>query len=1055
MQSSRRGRNQPLESWEGIKSGLIEVIDTDKDIEREFFNSSYTKLRQEIKNGEQFFQTLENNFGEHFHVVEFLINLTEDIGLHVDDGSTKVADSLREYLNGLKEYEIELNEKGLGTKCFIGREEELACIIQNLKTEKDRKGLLICGMGGMGKTSLAVEVCRHLYMEDKWNVFKIDLRGETTLRDLLRNTLTKFGERLPFSSTDNTAGGNIGESDLKYLQDLLIKRCNHEKSDTVLFLDNIDGILEKDRQRFLSFAQQLLQKSNTNSDEDDQFPSKMRIIFTAREKLISSKAVGLRRGLIQEVEIKGLNNAEAVELFTLTLGKEPDTDTVTKIVAFCGNCPLAILSLCNSIRGSELTPEQLLFQLQMNQKDAGEFDSFGIESCLEQSFRLLNKDLQRFLLELSVFRTAQFDIHAAVAIAGRSQSSKKAATALDLVHLKSRHFVEVTVEGLRRSKAYSLHPLVVQFLIKKTEGMTAEDDLIKKARSRFIEHFDGVVQSISLDLQNDPMETQRKLIQNKTHIQSFFSYLITSEGKLRQTCVDSPSVMGEFRRDELCSFILSEHERKDYYDQYIQYAKENGLILDEIYFKTAKARLFFEIDRSDECEKLLNETEDLINRENSLDEGTKSPLLGLFYWMKGRFQNARSQYKNALAMFERSLKFYQEEPELYNTDIANIYNSIGVLYYNQKEYDKSECYHRKALKMALEHMGVDAEGINIQVYYTNIATALFAQWQKQSKSSILEESNRTLLNQAEEYYTLAIYHDPKASESRAKKLTNRGKLYLKMERYDDAEQDFQESLQIRKDTLVPPNINLTHAYHNVGMFYFRKGVNPETKNKAECFVLAAKYYEEARFQIERGGLTLNDPAYELNKKYHKLALQTINDDRGLEKAKQFYLKFESGKFDKKIRRWKSIDETMTKSERLASTGKSFEKKSESNQSSDSEAEASSDSSDPDDSPVDITDEEGGDDFTEENIKSQITKSDDMAYGHEDMESSSSPQKDLGRNDEVEKMERDKLDSGIGSLASSSAGSSSNTDDVVSKRRRLVSMPSGSLEDNVFTHNDTA
>ncbi|XP_061176638.1 uncharacterized protein LOC133185451 [Saccostrea echinata] len=414
--------------------------------------------------------------------------------------------------------------------------------------------------------------------------------------------------------------------------------------------------------------------------------------------------------------------------------------------------------------------------------------------------------------------------------------------------------------------------------------------------------------------------------------------------------------------------------------------------------------------------------------------------------MKGRFHNARTYYKNALAMFEKSLSFYQKEPELFETDVANIHNSIGVLYYNQKEFEKSESCHRQALEMTLGQEGVDAEGINIQVYYTNIATALVAQWQKLSKSSSLEESHRQLLNQAEEYYTLAIYYDPKASESRAKKLTNRGKLYLRMERYDEAEQDFLESLQVRKDTLVPPNINLTHAYHNVDMFYFRKGINPKTMNKVDCLLRAVDFYEEVKFQIERGGMTAEDTAYKDIVKTHKLALKAINDDRRLEQAKQFYQSFESGLFDKKIRKWKSIDKTMTKSERLASTGKIFDNDSESNH-SDSEAETSSDSSSDRNSSVEITDEEDGGDVLEEDSQPQNGKSDDEQGN---MEFLSSTQKDLIQNVEMEKMGRDKLDSGIGSLTSSCTGSSSNTDDVVKKRRRLVSMPSGSLEDNVFT-----
>jgi hypothetical protein len=73
-------------------------------------------------------------------VVEFLINLTEVIRLHLDAGVTKVADVLRRYLQGVKDYDDELTKKGLGTKCFVGREFEIACIMNTLKHEDKRKG---------------------------------------------------------------------------------------------------------------------------------------------------------------------------------------------------------------------------------------------------------------------------------------------------------------------------------------------------------------------------------------------------------------------------------------------------------------------------------------------------------------------------------------------------------------------------------------------------------------------------------------------------------------------------------------------------------------------------------------------------------------------------------------------------------------------------------------------------------------------------------------------------------------------------------------------------
>ncbi|XP_048767216.1 uncharacterized protein LOC125674182 [Ostrea edulis] len=929
-----RVRSQPLDAWNGIKCRLIDIINTDRDTEREFLILSTSKVGREVKNGEQFFEILENKYSEHCHVVEFLINLTEEIRLHVDDGVTKVGDELRRYLEDVRDYDDKLTEKGLGAKCFVGREIEIAGIMETLKQENERKGLLICGMGGMGKTSLAIEICRHLYIEAKWNVYKVDLREETTLRDLIRNTLTRLGENLTFSASSQSTEATVEDNHLTYLKQLLIQRCDQTTNSALLF-DNIDDILEKDRQRLLVFVQQLLQKLASSPRKNN-----MRILFTAREKLLNSNTIPLLSGLIQETEIRGLSEEVSIGLFSMTLIMESSVDTAKKIVALCGNCPLAILSLCNSIRNSDITAEKLLFNLQMTQHNAGGLQSFGVGSCLKQSFNRLNRELCRYLVMLSVFRTAKFDIYAANAIAGRSKSRGKALTSLDLVHLKSCHFVEIAVQefSVGRSKAYCLHPLVVQFLINEIDTQEGYDKFHKLAKNRFIEYFDEVVLSISLDLHTHPTKFQKSLIENKTHIQSFFNYVITSGRNLQKVCVDSSSVVSEFRKDELCSVVLSDHERNQYYDQYIKYAKENGLVLDEIHFKTMKTRLYYDIDRSDECHKLLRETENLVNNNASLIEGPANPVLAHFYWMRGRLLNAKSHYKDALTMMEKSISYYQNDSELFKTEIANIYNSVGVIYYNQRDFEKSEAYHEKALEMAKEQLSqeeVEAVGINMQVYYTNIATALVAQWQKQIHLS--EKPHSPLLIKAEEYYTRAVHHDPIPSESRAKKLTNRGKLYLKMEKYDDAEQDLSESLQIRKNVSVPPNANLTHAYHNIGRYYVLRGKNPKTENQLECFKKALEYYKEAKCQIRIGGLSVTDPIYKDIVKFHKLTLKVLNDGRGLEQIKQFYQEFESGKFNKKIWKWRNIDETMTKCECLASTGKILQTYSESeSDSSDSE-----------------------------------------------------------------------------------------------------------------------
>lgn len=109
---------------------------------------------------------------------------------------------------------------------------------------------------------------------------------------------------------------------------------------------------------------------------------------------------------------------------------QSDPETVKKILSFCGNCPLAILSLCNSIRNSNITPDKLLLTFQMTQNETSAFDTFGVEACLKQSYERLDENLQQYLVMLFVFRTAKFDIDAASAIRGTTKNGGKRPPAL-------------------------------------------------------------------------------------------------------------------------------------------------------------------------------------------------------------------------------------------------------------------------------------------------------------------------------------------------------------------------------------------------------------------------------------------------------------------------------------------------------------------------------------------------------------------------------------------------------------------------------------------------
>lgn len=221
----------------------------------------------------------------------------------------------------------------------------------------------------------------------------------------------------------------------------------------------------------------------------------------------------------------------------------------------------------------------------MTENETSGFDIFGIETYLNQSYDRLDKNLQQYLVMLSVFRTTKFDIDAASAIRGKKW--EKANTCLDLLHLKSRHFAEMALDDFtkERSKFYCLHPLVVQFLLKKSKNEEESNTLLQVAKNRFIEHFSDVVSALSLDFHTHSAESQKNLIENKSHIQIFFGYIMNREEKLKHVCVTLPQVLEEYRQSELCSFVSNYHERNEYYEQYIHFAKKNGFVLEEILWK--------------------------------------------------------------------------------------------------------------------------------------------------------------------------------------------------------------------------------------------------------------------------------------------------------------------------------------------------------------------------------------------------------------------------------------------------------------------------------------
>ena len=91
--------------------------------------------------------------------------------------------------------------------------------------------------------------------------------------------------------------------------------------------------------------------------------------------------------------------------------------------------------------------------------------------------------------------------------------------------------------------------------------------------------------------------------------------------------------------------------------------------------------------------------------ENDFDNTDKKEFIVAKYKLKARYFNYKKEFKKALICYKKAIK--------YNFYVENLYNSIGILYHNNKMYDKAIKYYDKAIN----HLNIIAYLHKSIVYY--------------------------------------------------------------------------------------------------------------------------------------------------------------------------------------------------------------------------------------------------------------------------------------------------------------------------------------------------
>ncbi|XP_061177307.1 uncharacterized protein LOC133186044 [Saccostrea echinata] len=706
---------------------------------------------------------------------------------------------------------------------------------------------------------------------------------------------------------------------------------------------------------------------------------------------------------------------------------------------------------------SDISPSTLIETFLLYTNSAIQNNIMGVESCLQQSFSVLDKSNRQnkitcTLMQLSVFRTLKFDIEAANFVCGR-KSAGQANLKCEIDYLKRYHFLE-SIENLFQpepvgtdikqkassSKCYYIHPLVYQFLKSKA---IQYQNLVNKARKRYVEY---VHKTISKTAKMTSAESLKTIAKYEPHFETFYEYVMHLHTNPRPTFTDLPSALSVINTEWLTDLILDTTRRCQYYKSMISEAKKYDQVLDLIYYKTCLGKLYFDNDRLERCYIILTEIDSIINKHKQLSKVVKyakqeqktkdypsALILGGFWTIKARYLSMLGNYGEARQCLKWALYTIKKKERDCWSQIANIYNLMGVIAFNSKEYKTSRDCHFQAFELVgKEH----DDFTDKDIFLTNIGSAFFKEWDQ-------DRLNEDALRKAENYYTRALSLDTARAEKRAKILKMRGKLYLLQEKFEASEKDLQESLDIWKQYVHPPHINLISSYHGISFLFVSKAAHllkfGDLSEKAAAF-LARAYanYTEIKKQIEQGGFTnwqKNRVLYDEIKKNHERVLKQLNkDEREVEQVNRFYRDFEAGKFNEKIPCNQSLDLDDEFSQmRSMSTNQNMESENDDSDSPSSDSETSS-------SNITSDEEISNTQRYKNKILSFDENTDCIGVATPDETKSV-----IGTRKPESSLHSGSIDSGMGdSITSCSSMSDSNS------KPRLLSIPSGSMEEEVFS-----
>lgn len=568
---------------------------------------------------------------------------------------------------------------------FIGRNTELK-EIANLLGQESCRLLTLKGLGGIGKTRLAMQVTESQTETFSDGVHFISLAALQSANNLAATILGTLKISL--------IAGQTPEEGLK---------VNLRDKKIFLTLDNFEQILAG-----ASLLGELLEQA-----------ANLKILVTSREPLNISWEVPFEifgMNYPEKVTVDDFANYDAVRLFTRTAKV---ADRQFQLTA--EHYP-AVLEICRVVEGMPLGLElaaswaanfscqeiaeflkEDVSMLENTLKDAPERHR-NLNKVFEHSWNLLNELEQSMLSKLAIFRGG-FDKDAAKSITK--------APFITLLQLKQKSLVRKAKE-----ERFDMHEVVRQGAEKKLKENVNE---YKQTCTAHSQYYLNLFSSNSETIKANEPEIIKVIEVNLDNIREAWEWAVDE--------LDADTLEANLRL--LNFFYINQGRFQDILNLYnyaeAQFRKHNT---QHLFFPHLLNQKSWCLHKLGDVQQSITYTKESIESSKKLKDtwGTISSLLVL-----GIIERERRNNSQARIAWQEALKLAEEHNEA--VEMLNISSSLAVLEEEEGNYQQAETHYRHTLKIA-QKTGLTAKYL---FYLNNLATFLLNTEQFNEAEILLQE----------------------------------------------------------------------------------------------------------------------------------------------------------------------------------------------------------------------------------------------------------------------------------------------------------------------------